>query len=108
MRIYAVRLRLPVTANGETDRSLRVAGMAGGIGCGLFGCVGAEADSDGLVVAALCSVDDVCQHRAVGGGGSAAQGLRAGTAFAVRTAKAAKYRPALTISRPARIGTRMA
>ena len=51
---------LPVAANCETDRSLRVVGMPGGIGSGLLGCVGAEADSDGLVVAALCSVDDVC------------------------------------------------
>ena len=50
---------LPVTAIGEMDRSLRVAGMPGGIGGGLLGCVGTEADSDGLVVAALFSVDDV-------------------------------------------------
>ena len=63
-----------MTVNGETESSLRVAGVPGGIGCGLFGCVGAETDSDGLVVATLFSVDDVCQHLAVGAGGFTAQG----------------------------------
>lgn len=40
-------------------------------GCGLGGGVGPEADSDGLIVAALFGVHEVGQHLPVGGGGLA-------------------------------------
>jgi hypothetical protein len=45
----------------RSDRamSLRLVGVAGGVGCGLGGGVVAEADSDRLVVAALFGVDEV-------------------------------------------------
>jgi hypothetical protein len=41
---------------------MRVTGVASGVGCGVPGGVGTEADADGLVVAALFGVGDVGQH----------------------------------------------
>lgn len=48
--------------------------MPGGIGRGLGGRVGAEADSDRLVIAPSFGVDQVGEHVPVGGGGLSAQG----------------------------------
>ena len=53
--------------------SLWLVGTPGGVGCGLGGSVVAEADSDGLVVAALFGMDEVGQYLPVGDGGLAAQ-----------------------------------
>ena len=49
-------------------------GLAAGVGCGLLGGIGTEADSDGLVVAALFGMDDVGQDPAVGSSWLSAQG----------------------------------
>lgn len=53
---------------------LPVIGLSVGVGCGLPGRVGAEADSDGLVVAALLGMGDVGQHPAVGSSWLSAEG----------------------------------
>jgi len=42
---------------------LWVIGLAAGVGCGLLGGIGGEADSDGLVVAALFGMGDARTRR---------------------------------------------
>ena len=51
---------------------LWVSGLAAGVGCGLLG--GTEADSDGVVVAALFGMGDVGKHPAVGSSWLSAKG----------------------------------